>query len=122
MSARELLQLRGLEDLPAFTAEADPLNLAIDQLDREIQQRQAQRDAELSRRDPLTLNRDLALKSLNALMNKTAELQPASTIPTNEVRFAAPAVPPLRPEERLSLVGGGGDRTRRAGGVLCGGF
>ena len=82
----------------------------------------AQRAAELSRRDPLTLNRDLALKSLNALMNKTAELQPASTIPTNEVRFAAPAVPPLRPDERLSLVGGGGDRTRRAGGVLCGSF
>ena len=87
-----------------------------------LPQLQAQRAAERSRRDPLTLNRDLALKSLNTLKNKTAELQPASTIPTNEVRFAAPAVPPLRPDERLSLVGGGGDRTRRAGGVLCGGF
>ena len=53
----------------------------------------------------MTLNRDLALKSRNTLKNKTAELQPASTAPTSEVRFAAPAVPPLRPEERQSLVG-----------------
>ena len=52
----------------------------------------------------MTLNRDLALKSLNTLKNKTAELQLASTAPTSEVRFAAPAVPPLRPEERQSLV------------------
>jgi hypothetical protein len=76
----------------------------LDQLDRDIQQLQAQRAAELSRRDPLTLNRDLALKSRNTLKNKTAELQLASTAPTSEVRFAAPAVPPLRPKERLSLV------------------
>ncbi|MBP8292619.1 MAG: hypothetical protein KAX65_07595 [Caldilineaceae bacterium] len=98
--------MRGLEDLPAFTAEADPLNLAIGQLDREIQQLHAQCEAELSRRDPATLNRDLARKSRNTLKNKTAELQLASTAPTSEVRFAAPrrAVPPLRPEERLSLV------------------
>ena len=52
----------------------------------------------------MTLNRDLALKSLNTLKNKTAELQLASTAPTSEVRFASPAVPPLRPEERQSLV------------------
>ena len=97
--------MRALEDLPVFTAEADPLHPAIDPLDREIQQLQAQREAELSRRDPLTLNRDLALKSLNTLKNKTAELQLASTAPTSEVRFASPAVPPLRPEERQSLVG-----------------
>ena len=64
----------------------------------------AQRAAELSRRDPLTLNRDLARKSRNTLRNKTAELQRARTAPTSEVRFAAPAVPPLRPEERQSLV------------------
>ena len=40
------------------------------------------------------------------MKNKTAELQLASTAPTSEVRFAAPrrAVPPLRPEERQSLV------------------
>ena len=61
MSARELLQLRGLEDLPVFTAEADPLHPAIDPLDRELQQVQAQRAAERSRRDPLTLNLNPAL-------------------------------------------------------------
>ena len=64
----------------------------------------AQRAAERSRRDPSTLNRDLARKSRNTLKNKTAELQLASTAPTSEVPFASPAVPPLRPEERLSLV------------------
>jgi uncharacterized protein involved in exopolysaccharide biosynthesis len=64
----------------------------------------SKRAAELSRRDPLTLNRDLAIKSLNTLKNKTAELQLASTAPTSAVRFAAPAVAPLRPEERQSLV------------------
>ena len=52
----------------------------------------------------MTLNRDLALKSINTLKNKTAELQLASTAPTSEVHFASPAVPPLRPEERQSLV------------------
>ncbi len=71
---------------------------------RSIQQLQAQREAELSRRDPSTLNRDLARKSLNTLKNKTAELQLASKAPTSEVRFAAPAVPPLRPAARLSLA------------------
>ena len=65
----DLLQLRGLEYLPAFTAKADPLHLAIDQLDREIRQLQAQREAELSRRDPLTLNRNLARKACNTLKN-----------------------------------------------------
>ena len=52
----------------------------------------------------MTLNRDLALKSRNTLKNKTAQLQLASMAPTSEVRFAAPAVLQLRPEERLSLV------------------
>jgi len=76
----------------------------VDQLVREIQQLQAQRAAERSRCDPLTLNRDLARKSRNTVKNKTAERQRASTAPTGEVRFAAPAVPPLRLEERQSLV------------------
>ena len=61
--------MRALEDLPVFTAEADPLHPAIDPLDREIQQLQAPRAAELSRRDPLTLNRDLARKACNTSKN-----------------------------------------------------
>ncbi len=102
--ARELLQLQGLEDLPSYTAAAAPLTEAIDTIEREIKQLQAQREAEISRRDQLTRTRDLALKSLTTLNNKIAELQLASTALTSEVRFASPALPPLRPEERTSLT------------------
>ncbi len=102
--ARELLQLQGLEDLPTYTAAAAPLTAAIDTLESEIRALQAQREAEISRRDQLTRARDLALKSLTTLKNKVAELQLAGSALTSEVRFASPALPPLRPEERTSLM------------------
>jgi capsular polysaccharide biosynthesis protein len=102
--ARELLQLQGLEDLPTYTAAAAPLTAAIDTLESEIRALQAQREAEVSRRDELVRARDLALKSLTTLKNKVAELALAGTALTSEVRFASPALPPLRPESRTSLV------------------
>ena len=102
--SRELLQLQGLEDLPTYTAAAAPLTEAIDTLEREIKALQAQREAETSRRDQLTRTRDLALKSLTTLNTKIAELQLASTALTSEVRFASPALPALRPEQRTSLT------------------
>jgi uncharacterized protein involved in exopolysaccharide biosynthesis len=102
--SRELLQLQGLEDLPTYTAAAAPLTAAIDTVEREIKALQAQREAEISRRDQLTRTRDLTLKSLTTLNNKIAELQLASSALTSEVRFASPALPPLRPEERTSLT------------------
>jgi len=102
--ARELLQLQGLEELPTYTAAAAPLTEAIDTLEREIKALQAQREAELSRRDLLTRTRDLALKSLTTLNTKIAELQLAGTALTSEVRFASPALPPLAPEARTSSL------------------
>lgn len=100
--SRDLLQLQGLDALPVGTAAA-PLTEAIDALESEIKALQSQREAENSRRDQLISNRDLALKSLNTLKSKTAELQLAGTALTSEVRFASPALPPLRPQAGASL-------------------
>ena len=102
--ARELLQLRGLEDLPSYSASSEPLAQAIDTLEDEIQALQAQREAEIARRDQLIRNRDLALKSLTTLSNKNAELRLAGTATNSEVRFGTPALPPLEPVEDIGLV------------------
>ncbi len=102
--ARELLQLQGLEELPSYSAAAEPLTEAINALEDEIQSLQALREAELTRRDQLTRNRDLALKTLNTLDNKSAELQVAGTATNSEVRFGSPALPPIDPMEQMSLV------------------
>lgn len=102
--AKELLQLQGLEDLPAFTAASEPLNQAIDQLEMEIQALQAQRESETSRRNSLTKDRDLALSTLNTLQNKSAELRLSATGGNSEVRMASPAIAPNQPIEPISLL------------------
>lgn len=111
--AQELLQLQGLEDLPAYTAAAAPLTQAIDTLESEIQTLQAQREREVTRRDQLTRARDLSLKTLTTLDNKNAELKLAGTGANSEVRFATPALPPLEPVKGLSLV-----MTTALGGIV----
>jgi hypothetical protein len=92
--SQELLQLQGLEDLPAYTAAAEPLTQAIDTLEDEIQSLQAPREREITRRDQLTRTRNLTLNTLTTLDNKNAELKLANTGANSEVRFATPALPP----------------------------
>lgn len=102
--AKELLQLQGLEDLPAYTAAAAPLTQAIDTLEDEIQVLRAQREAEGARHDRLIRERDLALKTLTTLSNKNAEFHLADTAADSEVRFASPALPPLSPVPGFSPI------------------
>lgn len=102
--SRELLQLQGLEDVPAYTASAEPLLQAIDNLEKEIQALEARREGQTARQGQLIRQRDVALSTLNTLRNKSAELNLARTVTNREVRFASPAVEPLRPLPRMRLI------------------
>lgn len=102
--AQELLQLQGLEDLPAYTAAAEPLLQAIDRLEKEIQALEAQQEAESARRQQLLQNRDLAWSTLITLQNKDAEFDLTVTATNSEVRLAAPAVEPVEPVRGPSLL------------------
>lgn len=101
---QELFELRGVESAVNSMAAATQLNARIEALEQEIRSLQAQREAQISRRDALTRDRDLALKSFNTLKNKLAELQLANTALASEVRFGSPALPPLHAETRVSLA------------------
>jgi hypothetical protein len=102
--AKELLQLQGLEDVPAYSASAEPLLQAIDKLERDIQALQAQRESQTARQGQLIRERDLALSTLNTLRNKNAELNLTRTVTNSELRFASPAVEPMKPVARLGLI------------------
>lgn len=102
--AKELLQLQGLEDLPAFSSASEPLNQAIDKLEKEIQSLQAQRENQSALQGQLTRRRDLAQSTLNTLRNKSAELNLTRTVTNSELRFASPAVEPMKPIARTSLI------------------
>ncbi|MEZ4711355.1 MAG: hypothetical protein R3A44_29435 [Caldilineaceae bacterium] len=93
--AKELLQLDGLEDIPSYTASAEPLIQAINQLDSETQQLEAQLEAESARQRQLIQLRDLAWDSFKTLSTKKAELDLAQSVTNSEVRMASPAVAPF---------------------------
>lgn len=95
--AQELLQLQGLEDIPTYTAAAEPLIQAINKLDTEIQALEAKLEAESARQRQLTQLRDLAWETFKTLSTKKAELNLAQSATNSEVRMAAPAVSPLEP-------------------------
>jgi hypothetical protein len=101
--AQQLLQLQGLEEIPSYTAAAEPLIQAIDKLESEIQALEAQLEAESARELQLTQQRDLAWTTYDTLSNKVAELGLAESATNREVRFAAPAVPPVDPIPGPSL-------------------
>lgn len=93
--AQDLLQLKGLEDLPAYTAAAEPIIRAIDKLETEIQALQAALEAEQSQERQLLQNRDLTWGAFSTTNNKVTELELARSITNSEVRLAAPAVEPV---------------------------
>lgn len=102
--AQELLQLQGLEDIPSYSAAAEPLIQAINKLDAEIQGLEAELESESARQRQLTQLRDLAWETFKTLSTKQAELDLAQSATNSEVRMAAPAVPPLEPIEGPSLL------------------
>ena len=102
--AQQLLQLQGLEDIPSYTAAAEPLIQAIDQLEQELQKLEAQLEAERSLELQLTQQRDLAASTLQTLNNKAAELHLAGSATNSEVKLASPAVAPIEPIQANSLL------------------
>lgn len=102
--AQQLLQLQGLEDIPSYTAAAEPLIQAIDKLESEIQALEALLEAESARELQLTQQRDLAWTTYDTLSNKVAELNLVESATNREVRFAAPAVPPVDPIPGPSIM------------------
>ncbi len=99
----ELLQLKDLEALPAYSAAAEPLTRAIDELEKEVNQLQAQLQQESATRQELTRARDLAWETYSTLARKVAEVGVASAVTGTEVRFASPAVEPRYPLSRKTL-------------------
>ena len=75
----------------------DPVTLRLTGLQTEVQDLQSQIEAQTSKKEQLTLTRDLAWDSYNTLARKEAELRIANDLPASEVRFAAPAATPIHP-------------------------
>jgi uncharacterized protein involved in exopolysaccharide biosynthesis len=99
---QQLLTLADDKSLLASMVTA-PLTAPVEELEAEVTALEAQLETVSSQRKQLESDRDLALKSLDALKNKALELQLANTALPSEVRFASPALPSLVPEESISL-------------------
>ena len=82
----------------------DATLLAIAQLETDTQQLRAQLEAEKSREQQLTQQRDLAWSTYNTLSNKVVELNLERTAANSEVRLGSPAITPTKPVEGQSLT------------------
>ncbi|MCX6050304.1 MAG: Wzz/FepE/Etk N-terminal domain-containing protein [Chloroflexi bacterium] len=102
--ARELLQLKGLANLPTNKDVDGSVAQTISQLETQNLALKAQLEAERSRQLRLTHERDLNWDTLKTLSSKVAELNLARAANSSEVRLAASAVPPVDPLKRLSLT------------------
>lgn len=106
--ANDLLQLRDKRDLLSFSTADTPLNRAINDLEQEIRNLEAQVERDTARKADLVQARDLAQQTYTTLARKAAEINVADKLPGTEVRFAARASVPVKPStttvERLWSV------------------
>jgi uncharacterized protein involved in exopolysaccharide biosynthesis len=102
--ARQLIQLQGLEELAAYESAAQSVNQSLDLMETELQDLRSQYEARKAREQQLTQQRDLAWNTFTTLSNKDVELSLSNTAANSEVRFAAPAVPPVDPVKWTSLL------------------
>lgn len=105
--AKNLLQLSGLERVPEYTAAAEPLSAAIEKLHDEVDALRADLEKEEAEQRELTRARDLAWDTYSTLADKATEVEIAADVGGSQVRFAAPAVPPLSPagpKEKQSIA------------------
>jgi hypothetical protein len=102
--ARQLIQLQGLEELAAYESAAQSVNQSLDLMETELQDLRSQYEARKAREQQLTQQRDLAWNTFTTLSNKDVELSLSNTAANSEVRFAAPAVPPVDPVQGTSLL------------------
>jgi hypothetical protein len=106
--ANDLLQLRDKRDLLSFSTADTPLNRAINDLEQEIRNLEAQVERDTARQTDLEQARDLAQQTYTTLARKAAEINVADKLPGTEVRFAARASVPVNPvittAERYGLI------------------
>ncbi len=95
--ADDLLKLRGLEELMAFSVADEPLSLEIGERELRIRVLEADVSRLTQRRRDLQQERDLAWQVYSGLLSKSQEVAIAAASEGSEVRFASPAVPPRRP-------------------------
>lgn len=97
-----LYQLDTLRALAEASQSSSPLVTALGQLEETVRELKSQLEAERALHTDLTKQRDIALDAYTTISNKRAELSLSRAASSSEVRFAAPAVPPLEPLEGLS--------------------
>lgn len=107
VNSGDLAALYRFDDLQALADAADgdqPLAETIAGMEEAIRFLDAALEAERAEETRLTQERDLALQALGAINSKSAELTLLRAAGSSEVRFAAPAVPPVNPIGRLSWL------------------
>lgn len=101
--AEELLRLAGAETASLAMRPDAPMQESIALLEGRLQQLQAQVEAEQAAYRQFVQRRDLAWDALKALNTKQAELRLERAVANTEVRMGAPAVPPDKPVQSISV-------------------
>lgn len=102
--AAQLLQLQTLDNLTSFETVTTSLDQTLEVLEAELQDLRSLYEARTARQQQLVQQRDLAWTTFTTLSNKSVELNLSNTAANSEVRFAAPAIPPVEPVEEFSLT------------------
>jgi len=95
--SQELLRSEGYGFLDAEFPTTEPLSAAIEKLHNEVDALRAELEKEEAQQRELTRARDLAWATYSTLADKAVEVEIATDVGGTQVRFAAPAVPPLSP-------------------------
>lgn len=95
--SRELLKNEGYDFLYTGFPTAEPLSPVIKKLHDEVDALRADLEKEEAEQRELTRARDLAWDTYSTLADKATEVEIAADVGGSQVRFAAPAVPPLSP-------------------------
>jgi capsular polysaccharide biosynthesis protein len=91
-SMQAFSELKGLEGVVAIEGEASPMEETIQELEKRVNDLQAQLSRETDRELELTRARDLAWETYKTLATKEAELRVAAQTNGTEVTVAAPAI------------------------------
>ncbi|HOU15416.1 MAG TPA: GNVR domain-containing protein [Anaerolineae bacterium] len=100
--ADDLLKLKGLEDLLAFSVLDEPLSKEIDNRELRVRGLQADVSRLIQYRKDLEQDRDLTWQAYSVLLSKLQELTISSEV--SEVRFASPALPPRKPASPRKML------------------
>lgn len=87
--AKEMLQLQGLETLPAYLEEAHPLNDALNELQNEVRHLQADLTKEQAKKEELSRAREIAWQTYTTMADKSAEVNIGSSLASSLVRLAS---------------------------------